>query len=172
MATDQNGLHSSIYPALSSVRALSQPIAICSQIIVKRQALPIIRIHRHLRKERRRSEQLDFDPVRGNHITGSRDTCAGQERRENDLRETAHGSARIRGFGAVARAWVEMSAVGGLGVRSAWTNETGRWRTLAHRSDARRVGRCERRLAGTASPLGRGWVRANFMGVGWGRSII
>jgi hypothetical protein len=76
-----------------------------------------------------------------------------------------------RAFGGSAQSQergLRVSAVGGLGVRSAWTNETGRWRTLAHRSDARRVGRCERRLAGTASPLGRGWVRANSMG---GRSI-
>jgi hypothetical protein len=76
-----------------------------------------------------------------------------------------------RAFGGSAQSQervLRVSAVGGLGVRSAWANETGRWRALAHRSDARRVGRCERRLAGTASPLGRGRVRANSKGVGRG----
>ena len=97
MPTDQNRLHASIDPARSSVRALPRPITISSQVIIKRQALPIIRIHRHLGEERRRREQLHFDPVRGDHITGARDGCAGQERGENDERETAHGSARIRG---------------------------------------------------------------------------
>ena len=132
MPTDQNRLHASIDPARSSVRALPRPITISSQVIIKRQALPIIRIHRHLGEERRRREQLHFDPVRGDHITGARDGCAGQERGENDERETAHGSARIRGVrhsrrsvGLGWRRWV------GFGVRSAWTNETGQDRETA-----------------------------------------